>query len=53
MKGQLEDLCLSVDWDREYATCDPEYYRWTQYLFLKLYDAGLIYRKQVNDFKNM
>ncbi|ESO93051.1 hypothetical protein LOTGIDRAFT_216293 [Lottia gigantea] len=46
MKKQLEDLCCSFDWDRELATCDPKYYKWTQYIFLKMFEAGLVYRKQ-------
>ncbi|GJQ87681.1 hypothetical protein Trydic_g17499 [Trypoxylus dichotomus] len=50
MKGQLEQLGCSFDWDRELSTCDADYYRWTQDLFLKLYDAGLVYQRkaQVN-----
>jgi len=46
MKSQLKLLGLSVDWDREFATCDENYYIWTQYLFLELYKAGLVYQKE-------
>ncbi len=46
MKSQLKLLGLSVDWDREFATCDENYYIWTQYLFLELYEAGLVYQKE-------
>ncbi|WP_269623499.1 leucine--tRNA ligase [Prochlorococcus marinus] len=45
MKTQLNSLGLSVDWEREITTCDEEYYKWTQYLFLELFDAGLAYQK--------
>ncbi len=45
MRNQLKRLGLSVDWDREFATCTPEYYRWEQWLFVQLYKKGLIYRK--------
>ena len=47
MKTQLMNLGFGFDWNREIATCDPLYYKWTQYLFLKLWDAGLIYEKEV------
>lgn len=47
MKKQLKKLGCSFDWTRELATCDPEYYKWTQYIFLKLYEAGLVYQKEV------
>ncbi|MBI5328176.1 MAG: leucine--tRNA ligase [Deltaproteobacteria bacterium] len=46
MKKQLKRMGLSYDWDREIATCSPEYYKWNQWLFLKLYEKGLAYRKQ-------
>ncbi|MEN8282938.1 leucine--tRNA ligase [Acinetobacter gerneri] len=45
MRDQLKKLGLSVDWDRELATCTPEYYHWEQWLFVQLYKKGLIYRK--------
>lgn len=48
MKEQLYQLGCSFDWDRELSTCDPKYYKWTQYLFLMLFKKGLIYRKYVS-----
>lgn len=45
MRSQLQSLGLSYDWDREVATCLPEYYKWTQWLFLQLYKHGLAYKK--------
>ncbi len=45
MREELKRLGLSYDWSREYATCEPEYYQWTQWLFLLLYKHGLAYRK--------
>ena len=45
MKGQLKKLGLSLDWSREFATCDPEYYAQQQRLFLDMLAAGLVYRK--------
>ncbi|MFA4835856.1 MAG: leucine--tRNA ligase, partial [Dehalococcoidia bacterium] len=44
MRRQLRSIGAIYDWDREVITCLPEYYKWTQYLFLKLYEAGLAYR---------
>lgn len=46
MRNQLKMLNYSFDWDREFATCDPDYYKWTQELFLKLFDKGLAYQKE-------
>ncbi len=45
MKTQLKQLGLGVDWDREIATCKPEYYKWEQWLFTELFKKGLIYKK--------
>lgn len=45
MRHQLQSLGLAVDWDREITTCDPEYYKWQQWLFIKLYEKGIIYKK--------
>ncbi len=45
MKGQLQRMGLSYDWDRELATCTPEYYRWEQLFFTKMYEKGLVYQK--------
>jgi leucyl-tRNA synthetase len=46
MRAQLKRLGFSYDWDREIATCRPEYYRWEQWLFLKMYEKGMAYRKE-------
>ncbi len=46
MREQLQGMGASFDWEREIVTCDPEYYRWTQWWFLKLYERGLAYRAE-------
>ena len=48
MKKQLKSLGFAFDWEREIATCTPEYYRWEQWLFIKLYQKGIVYRKNGN-----
>jgi leucyl-tRNA synthetase len=45
MRGQMQRLGYGIDWSREFATCDPEYYHWEQWFFIKLYEKGLVYRK--------
>ena len=46
MREQLRTMGASFDWEREIVTCDPDYYRWTQWWFLKLYERGLAYRDE-------
>jgi leucyl-tRNA synthetase len=46
MKQQLKRMGLSYDWTREFATCTPEYYKWEQMLFIKMWEKGLAYKKQ-------
>jgi leucyl-tRNA synthetase len=45
MKGQMRSLGLAIDWSRELSTCDPAYYRWNQWFFLKMLEKGIAYRK--------
>src|SRR5471032_905961 len=46
MKAQMQPLGLAFDWSREIATCDPSYYKWNQWFFLKMLERGLAYRKK-------
>lgn len=46
MKGQLQRLGISYAWERELATCDPEYYKWNQWLFIRMFERGLAYRRR-------
>ncbi|UOO81510.1 leucine--tRNA ligase [Uruburuella testudinis] len=45
MRNQLKSLGFAIDWQREIATCTPEYYRWEQWLFTRLFEKGIVYRK--------
>ncbi|MGE0081726.1 MAG: leucine--tRNA ligase [Thiohalomonadaceae bacterium] len=45
MKMQLKSLGFAIDWEREVATCSPDYYRWNQWLFLRMLEKGIVYRK--------
>jgi len=46
MKSQLKKMGFSYDWDREFATCDPEYYHWEQLVFLRMFEKGMAYKKK-------
>jgi leucyl-tRNA synthetase len=46
MKAQMQRLGFGIDWNREVTTCEPEYYRWNQWFFLKMFERGLAYRKE-------
>ncbi|PID56055.1 leucine--tRNA ligase [candidate division KSB3 bacterium] len=46
MRSQMQRMGLSLDWDRELATCDRLYYKWGQWIFLKMYEKGLVYKKK-------
>jgi len=48
MRSQLKRLGFSYDWDREFATCTPQYYRWEQWLFVKMFKKGMVYRKKAS-----
>ena len=45
MKKQCQAMGWAIDWSREFATCDPEYYKWNQWFFLKLLEKGIVYKK--------
>ena len=45
MRSQMQRLGFGMDWSREFATCDSDYYHWEQWLFLRLYEKGMVYRK--------
>lgn len=46
MKGQMASMGLAIDWSREMTACKPDYYKWNQWMFLKMLEKGIIYQKQ-------
>jgi len=50
MKKQLQELGCSFDWSYELTTCDPSYYKWTQWFIVKMFQSGLVYSKEVELF---
>jgi len=48
MRAQLQALGFAIDWSRELATCKPDYYRWEQWLFTRLFEKGVIYKKMAS-----
>ena len=48
MKEQMDSLGFAFDWDRSFATCDKEYYKWTRWLFPKMFEHGLAYKQMAN-----
>lgn len=46
MRRQLKEMGGMIDWDHEVVTCDPSYYKWTQWIFIQLYKKGLAYKKK-------
>src|ERR1700677_4947090 len=48
MREQLKSMGLAIDWSREFATCDPSYYKHQQKLFIEFYEAGLVYRSEAD-----
>ena len=49
IRKQMKRMGWSIDWTREVSTCEPEYYKWTQWIFLRLFEAGLAYRREAPD----
>jgi len=48
MKSQLRKFLCTFDWQSELKTCSPDYYRWTQFIFLKMYETGIVFQKEVS-----